>query len=132
MGSQKQATIAFGHLKGQEIFVRYEVAASEWKFEHVEWLGAELLHVRDHLIELYLDNQSAVARYLFVLDNFRLLSCEMRFEVGPDLQKFLGFAPFLDVFVAIMLALALDDPFGQVEVLPVDLELTYAYDTLRR
>lgn len=71
-----------------------------------------MFHVGDNLSEFYVHNQPAVPRYFFVPVYFGFLGGEMWFEVGSDLQKFLGFLPLLEVFIAIMLAFALHDPFG--------------------
>ena len=55
-----------------------------------------------------------MTRYFFIPVDSGFLGGEMGFEVGSDLQKFLGFLPLLDVSIAIVLALALYDPFGKI------------------
>lgn len=64
--------------------------------------------------------------------DFGFLCGKQGFEVRPDLQKLFSFLPFLDIFVPIMLTLALHDPFGEVEILPVNFELSLGMFTLRR
>lgn len=92
----------------------------------------ELLHVRNDLLEIDFHQQPSMTCYFFKFEYLGLLSCQLWFEVRSHPQKFLRFPPLLGVFIPTVLAFALHDPFGEVQVLSVDLALYGCRYTFRR